>query len=155
MSGCFCQHALATFLFRRLLGSNEIVCPAGWGEICFDLLVQPHPFLPHVATALPCHPPSLCHLFIVHYTAIGTSIVAVYATNGGILPIFRLFSAYGTPSAVFPHTCLRNLPISAYFPPKMVPHPCYKLKHGTHLLFFRPHVYGFCRIPLIFRLFSA
>ena len=62
--------------------------------------------------------------------------------------IFCLFSAYGTPSAVFKPTCLRNLPIfvyfrlfSAYFPPKMVPHP-------THLLFFRSHVYGF-------RLFSA
>ena len=33
---------------------------------------------------------------------------------------------------------------SAYFLPKMVPHPCYKLKHGTHWLFFRPHVYRFC-----------
>ena len=47
--------------------------------------------------------------------------------------------------------------ISAYFLPEMVPHPCYKLKHGTQLLFFRPHVYGFCLfsayIPLIFRLF--
>ena len=45
---------------------------------------------------------------------------------------------------------------STYFLPKMVPHPCYKLKHGTHLLFFRPHVCGFCLfstyIPLIFRL---
>ena len=27
------------------------------------------------------------------------------------------------------------------FPPKMVSHPCYKLKYGIHLLFFRPHVY--------------
>ena len=36
---------------------------------------------------------------------------------GEISPIFRLFSAYGTPSAVFPHTCLRNSPISAYFLP--------------------------------------
>ena len=61
---------------------------------------------------------------------------------------------------------IRNSPISAhfrlfsaYFPAKMVPHPCYKLKHGTQLRFFRPHVYGFCLfstyIPLIFRLFSA
>ena len=37
---------------------------------------------------------------------------------------------------------------------KWYPHPCYKLKHGTHLLFFHPHVYGFCLfsayIPLIF-----
>ena len=37
---------------------------------------------------------------------------------------------------------------SAYLPPEMVPHPYYKLKHVTHLPFFRPHVYGF-------RLFSA
>ena len=43
---------------------------------------------------------------------------------------FHLFSAYGTPSAIFPPICLWNLPISAYFLPKMVPHPCYKLKHG-------------------------
>ena len=26
----------------------------------------------------------------------------------------------------------------------MVPHPYFKLKHGTHLLFFCSHVYGFC-----------
>ena len=65
--------------------------------------------------------------------------------------IFCLFSAYGTPSAVSPPTCLRNSPISAYFhlfpayfPPKMEPPSCYKLKHGTHLLFFHLHVYGFC-----------
>ena len=77
-----------------------------------------------------------------------------------IFTYFRLFSTYGTPSAVFPQTCLRNSPIFVYFPPifclKWYPHPCYKLKHGTHLLFSRPHVYGFCLfstyIPLIFRL---
>ena len=48
---------------------------------------------------------------------------------------------------------------SAYFPPEMVPHHCYKLKHGTHLPFFCPHVYRFRLfsgyVPLIFRLFSA
>ena len=75
------------------------------------------------------------------------------------LLIFRLFSSYGTPSIIFPPTCLQNSPISSYFPPKMVPHPCYKLKHGTHLLFFRPHVYRFylfsAYIPLIFCLFST
>ena len=84
------------------------------------------------------------------------------AILGEISIIFRLFSAYGTPSAIFPHTCLRNSPISVYFPPifhrKWYPHHCYKLKHLTHLLFFRQHVYGFCLfsayIPLIFRLFS-
>ena len=85
---------------------------------------------------------------------------------GETLPIFHSFSAYGNPSAIFPPTYLQNSPISAYFHlfsayflPKMVPHPCYKLKHGTHLLSFRPHVYGFCLfsayIPLIFRLFST
>ena len=65
--------------------------------------------------------------------------------------IFSLFSAYGTPSDVFKPICLWNSLISAYFHlfsvyflPIMVPHPCYKLKHGTHLLFFCPHVYGFC-----------
>ena len=49
--------------------------------------------------------------------------------------------------------------ISADLPPKMVPHPGYKLTHGTHLLFFCPYVYGFslfsAYIRLIFRLFSA
>ena len=30
-------------------------------------------------------------------------------------PIFHRFSAYGTPSAVFPPTCLRITPISTYF----------------------------------------
>ena len=40
------------------------------------------------------------------------------------------------------------LPISAYFLPKMVHHPCYKLKYGTQLPFFCPHVYRF-------RLFST
>ena len=38
---------------------------------------------------------------------------------------------------------------STYFLP-MVPHPCYKLKHGTHLLFFRPHVYSFCLFSTYF-----
>ena len=70
---------------------------------------------------------------------------------------FHLFSAHFPPmvSHIFLPTCIRNSPISAYFlpifhifstyfPPKMVPHPCYKLKHGTHLPIFCPHVYGFC-----------
>ena len=70
------------------------------------------------------------------------------AILGKILPIFCSFSAYGTPSAVFKPTCLQNSPISIYFPSifrlKWYPSLLYKLKHGTHLLFFRPHVYGFC-----------
>ena len=37
------------------------------------------------------------------------------ADFGRNFSIFHLFSAYGTPSAVFPHTSLRNSPISAYF----------------------------------------
>ena len=41
------------------------------------------------------------------------------------------------------------------FLPKMVPHPCYKLKHGTHLPFFCPHVYGFCLFLPMFRSFST
>ena len=44
---------------------------------------------------------------------------------------------------------------SSYFQPKMVLHPFYKLKHGTHLPFFHPHVYRFrlfsAYVPLIFR----
>ena len=39
------------------------------------------------------------------------------AILGRISPIFRSFSADGTPSAVFPPTCLQILPISANFPP--------------------------------------
>ena len=90
------------------------------------------------------------------------------AILGEILSIFRSFYPYFLPMVPHPpflsplygtfknfwkriFACLRNLPISAYFhlfsayfPPKMVPHPCCKLKHGTHLLFFCPHVYGFC-----------
>ena len=78
--------------------------------------------------------------------------------------IFRRFSANGTPSAIFLPTCLWIMPNSTYFPPifclfftyllhsEMVPHPYYKLKHVTHLLFFCPHVYGF---RLIFRSFST
>ena len=50
-------------------------------------------------------------------------------------PILRLFSAYF-------HLFF------AYFPP-VVPHPYYKLKHVTHLLFFRPHVYG-CYLLCLF-----
>ena len=77
-----------------------------------------------------------------------------------LLPIFHLFSAYGTPFAVFPHTCLQNLPISIYFPPifclKWYPINVINEAHGTHLLFFRPHVYGLCLfstyIPQIFHL---
>ena len=38
---------------------------------------------------------------------------------------------------------------SAYFPPKMVPHPCYKLKHGTTSVIFSPTCLQF---PPIFRL---
>ena len=88
------------------------------------------------------------------------------AILGEISPIFHLFSAFGTLSTIFLPTCLQNLPISvyfrlfsAYFPLKIVPHPCYKFKHGTHLLCFSPHVYGFCifsaYILLIFHLYSA
>ena len=39
-----------------------------------------------------------------------------------------------------------------YFLPKMVPHPCKKLKHGTHLPFFCPHVYRIHLFPPIFHL---
>ena len=67
----------------------------------------------------------------------------------------HLFSAYGTPSAIFPPTCLRKLPISANFLPKMVPRSYYKLKHNTHLLFFCPHVYRFCLFSTYIRSFSA
>ena len=72
------------------------------------------------------------------------------------LPIFRLwypiscFSAYMFAEFAYFHL------FSAYFPPKMVPYPCYKLKHRTHLPFFHPYIYGFCwfssYVPLIFRL---
>ena len=79
-----------------------------------------------------------------------------------ILGEFRLFSANFSPifclwypirhfMDVYGNRLLT--PISTYFMPKMVPHLCYKLKHSTHFLFFRPHVYGFCLfsayIPLI------
>ena len=35
--------------------------------------------------------------------------------------------------------------------PSMVPHPCYKLKHGTHLSFFHPHV---CRLSYFLPMFA-
>ena len=66
--------------------------------------------------------------------------------------IFCRISAYDTPSAVFPPTCLQILPISSlfhlfsvYFLPKMVPHPCYKLNHDNLSAYFLP----------MFRSFSA
>ena len=74
------------------------------------------------------------------------------AILGGISPIFRRFSADGTPSAVFPPTCLQITPISAYFPPKMLPHPCYNLKNGTPCICHPPTC---LLIPPIFRLCSA
>ena len=75
------------------------------------------------------------------------------------LLIFRLFSAYGTPSAVFKPTCLWNSPISAYFrlfsayfPPKWYPILainwsicCFSAHMFTVFAYFRP----------IFRSFSA
>ena len=69
------------------------------------------------------------------------------AILGEISPIFHSFYTYFPPMVPHlpffrPHVYGIHLfpPISAYFPPKMVPHPCYKLKHYNHLLFFHPHV---------------
>ena len=81
------------------------------------------------------------------------------AILGKISPIFRLwYPIHHFSTHMFMEFAYFHL-FPAYFPPKMAPHPCYKLKHGTHLLFFHPHVYGFCLfsayIPLIFRLFST
>ena len=72
---------------------------------------------------------------------------------------FYLFSTYFLPMVPHPLFFRTHVNGICLFLPKIVPHPCYKLKHGTHLLFFLPHVYGFCLfstyIPLIFRLFST
>ena len=73
--------------------------------------------------------------------------------------IFRWISAFGTPSAIFPPACLQIPPssaffclFSAYFLPKMVPHPCYKLKHGTPSAVIPP---ACLQVLPIFRLCSA
>ena len=62
--------------------------------------------------------------------------------------IFRLFYSALLPHLPFlsPHVYGIHLfpPISVYFLPKMVPHPCYKLKLETHLMLFCPHVYRLC-----------
>ena len=69
-----------------------------------------------------------------------------------IFIIFHLFSAYGTPSAVFPPTCLWNLPISIYFPPisclkwypilvinsSMLPICCFSIQMFTDSAYFLP-----------------
>ena len=73
------------------------------------------------------------------------------AILGKISPIFRLFSAYGTPSAhMFTDYAYFRL-FFAYFPP-VVPHPYYKLKHMLPICHFSAHR---LRILLIFHLFSA
>ena len=66
--------------------------------------------------------------------------------------IFHLFSAYGTPSAVFKPTCLRNSPISAYFPPKW--YPIHVINWS--ICCFSAHMFTvFAYFPPIFRSFSA
>ena len=56
------------------------------------------------------------------------------AILGGILPIFRQwYPIYCFSAHLFTDSSYFHLFqwFSAYFPPKMVPHPCYILKHGT------------------------
>ena len=73
------------------------------------------------------------------------------------LLIFHLFYAYGTSSAVFKLTCLRNLPISIYFPPifclkwypilvinsSMEPICCFSAHMFTDSAYFPPIFYSF------------
>ena len=88
----------------------------------------------------------------------------------GILPIFNSFPANFLPTVPYPaffcphvyRFCL-FLPVSTYFLPKMVPHPCYKLKHSTPSAVFPPTclrilpIFCLCsahflpNLPLIFR----
>ena len=78
-------------------------------------------------------PPIFCRWYPIH--RFSAHMFMDYSYFCLFPPIFRLFSTY-----------FRQF--FAYFLPEMVPHPYYKLKHITHLPFFRPHVYGF-------RIFSA
>ena len=69
--------------------------------------------------------------------------------------IFRLFSVYGTTSTVFLPTCLWNLPISAYFPSKMVPH-LVKNSNMVPICCFSAHMFrDSAYFPPIFHSFSA
>ena len=115
--------------------------------------------------------PQLLRIF-AHIYAYFAQCVIISATRqdktailGEISPIFRSFSTYFPPMVLHlpffhPHVfgiCLFP-PISAYFPPKMVPHPCYKLTHGTHLPIccFSAHMFtDSAYLPPMFRSFSA